>query len=155
MSNSRWDKQVKLFYGYRQVVCLLHRDKKHIDFRLFYFLYSSHRTGGQPVCWYSSSLIDACRFEPNDGFIAVLKHMSASALAAVKPDGIAGQQTAHQCGHRPTPSLKQKVKMVRNQGPGKTLRLGFIDQSCQTANELITILIVKKILRRPIPLAMM
>jgi hypothetical protein len=45
--------------------------------------------------------------------------------------------------------------MVGNQGPGKTLRLGFIDQSTQTANEFITIIIVKKILRRSIPLAMM
>jgi hypothetical protein len=34
--------------------------------------------------------------------------------------------------------------MVGNQGPGKTLRLGFIDQSTQTANEFITIIIVKK-----------
>jgi hypothetical protein len=81
--------------------------------------------------------------------------MPASAVATVKPNGIAGQQTSHQCRHRHAPSFKQKVKMVGNQGPGKTLRLGFIDQSTQTANEFITIIIVKKILRRSIPLAMM
>jgi hypothetical protein len=54
----------------------------------------------------------------------------------------------------PLPRWRGK-KIDGNQGPGKTLRLSFIDQFSQTVNEFITILIAKKNLSRSIPLAMM
>ena len=83
-------------------------------------------------------------FLVQDGLIAVLKQMPASAVTAVETNGIAGQQTLHDRGHRHTIGFEQQMEMIRNQHPSIPLGLCFDNQISQPFHKIVAVLVVKE-----------
>lgn len=79
-------------------------------------------------------------------FIPVLEKVSAPAVAAVMPHRIAGQQSAHDSGHRDITGPEQKMKMIGNQYPGKASGLGLDHQLSESIDKILTILIIAEYL---------
>ena len=74
-------------------------------------------------------------FLANDGFVAVLKKVATSFMALVEGNGISSHETPHDLTQRGRAGAKQKVKMIRDQGPGIALGLGFFEESGQAVKE--------------------
>ena len=55
-----------------------------------------------------------------DGFIAILKQMTITAMLAIEVDRVSGQKTPHDCCDRDRSGTKKKMKMVWDKCPGIT-----------------------------------
>jgi len=70
--------------------------------------------------------------------------VAGSITPQVERHGIPGKQTPHELGQRYMPRPKQKVKVVGNQGPGKTLHPGFFKKPAQARAEFFSVHVVEK-----------
>jgi hypothetical protein len=79
--------------------------------------------------FFFNSLID-------DGLVTVLEQLPVPPVATVEPDGIAGEQAAHETGDTARSGPKKKMGMVAHQGPGIAHGLGFRDENAQPVNKI-------------------
>jgi hypothetical protein len=73
-----------------------------------------------------------------------LKKPTMAAVTAVETHRVSGQQPPHNRGDGNVPGSQEKMEMVGYQGPGETARFTFADNSRQSVNKIITIVICKK-----------
>jgi len=67
-------------------------------------------------------------------------------MPAIKAYRIAGQEPAHDRGNGGDACSQQQMRMVWNQGPGKTRCRGFLIQPCQGALKINPVKIIEKYL---------
>jgi hypothetical protein len=59
-------------------------------------------------------------------------------------NSIARHQATHDSGHRRRAGLEQQMKMIRDQGPGKTTGFSFYQNFAKPMDKIVAILIVAK-----------
>ena len=79
-----------------------------------------------------------------NGFVAILEKMPPTPVTFVEGNCITGQQPAHHIGNGNRAGLEEKMKMIGNQCPGETARLGFIQKLSQTIRKSFPVDIVAK-----------
>jgi len=83
-------------------------------------------------------------FFADDGFVPVLKKMPCALMSFVEGDGVTGHEFAHDLAEGRRAGAQEKVKMIRDQGPGVTLGLGFFQDASKPFQETLAILVVQK-----------
>lgn len=53
-----------------------------------------------------------------DGFVAVLEEMAGAAIAAIKIQGVPGEEFSHDCGDARFSALKKEVNVIAHKCPG-------------------------------------
>jgi hypothetical protein len=78
----------------------------------------------------------------DDRFIAILKEMPISLVAAVEGDGITGHETPHEMTQMNVSASEQKMKMVWKQGPCITMDSSRIQYVLKAGQEILIVLVV-------------
>jgi hypothetical protein len=71
-----------------------------------------------------------------------LKQMAASPVPAIVSGPVAGQKTAHRCGHWHIACSQQQVKVVGDQRPRIASGSCLLQNRFQALNEIISIMVV-------------
>ena len=83
-------------------------------------------------------------FFTDDGLVSVLEEVAGPLMPFVEGDGVSGHQFAHDLAERGRASAQEKVKMVRDQGPGITLGLGFFQNDGKAVEERLAIRVIEE-----------
>jgi len=70
--------------------------------------------------------------------------MAATFVPFVESYSIPGHQSAHNLAEGSRAGAQEEVKMVRDQGPGIALGLGFFEDICQAVKEGVAVLVVSE-----------
>jgi hypothetical protein len=81
-------------------------------------------------------------FFAHNGFVSVLKEVTASFMAFIECNGVTGHQFAHDLAERGRAGAQEEMEMVRNQGPGVALGLGVFQDFGQAVEKRLSILVV-------------
>ncbi len=83
-------------------------------------------------------------FFTDDRFISILEKVTTTFVSFVEGDGVSGHETAHDFTEWGRAGTQEEVKMVRDQGPGVTLGLGFLEDNGKTLKEGVAVLVVSE-----------
>ena len=83
-------------------------------------------------------------FFADDGFVSILKEVTRAFVSFVEGDGIAGHEAAHDFAEWGRACTQKEVKVIRDQGPGVTLGLGFFQDDCQAIEEGVAVLVLSE-----------
>ena len=70
-------------------------------------------------------------FFADDRFVSVLEKVTTTFVAFIKGDGVSSHEPAHDLAERCRACTQEEVEMVRNQGLGIALGLGFFQDNEQ------------------------
>jgi hypothetical protein len=76
----------------------------------------------------------------------ILEQVTGSSVSSVEPHGIAGQKTTHYRGDRHGSGSQEQVEVVGNQGPCITSGIRFLENSPQSFQEMVPVLVAAKYL---------
>jgi len=85
-------------------------------------------------------------FLAENGFVTILKKLSAAFMPVIEIDGIAGQKPPHQRGNGNNAGAKQEMGMIGHLRPGKTGGLCSGQKPTQATQKVFPINIVSKYL---------
>jgi len=83
-------------------------------------------------------------FFADDGSVPILEEVSRTFVSFVEGDGVTGHEFAHDLAERGRACSQEEVKMIRNQGPGIALRLGFFEDDSEPFQETLSVVVIKK-----------
>ena len=63
-------------------------------------------------------------------------------MAFIEGDRITGHETPHDLAERGGTCAEEKVKMIRDQGPGVALGLGLFEYGCQALEKRLAVLVI-------------
>ena len=78
----------------------------------------------------------------NDRFVAILKEMPISPVAAVEGDGMTGHEASHGPAEMDIFAPEQEMKMVWKQGPCITMDSSRIEHILKAGQEILIVLLV-------------
>ena len=85
-------------------------------------------------------------FLTEDGFIPILKELSASFVPVIEINSISGQESSHQGGDRHAAGSEKKMGMIGNKRPCKTGCFCHGQEFFQTCQKIFPVVIVFKYL---------
>jgi len=83
-------------------------------------------------------------FFADDGFVSVLEEMACTLMFFIEGNRITGHEFPHDLAEGGRAGAQKKVKMIRDQGPGITLGLGFFQDDGQAVEEGFAVFVIKE-----------
>ena len=79
-----------------------------------------------------------------DGFVSILEELTMTLVPSIAANSVSGKQPSHERGYPRGPASKEKMGMIRHEGPSVTHSLCFRQENRQPLNKVLSVFIVFK-----------
>jgi hypothetical protein len=81
-------------------------------------------------------------FLAENGLVAILEKMTASAVPPIVADGVPRQNPPHYRRNRILPGSQKQVEMIRHQSPSQTSSSSFLKDSTQPIDKVVPVRLI-------------